>query len=204
MKVSVVIPAYNEENTITGVLKKIPKNYEKIVVDDNSNDNTAKLSSKYARVICNKKNLGYEKSIKKGIEEAKGDVIITMDSDGEHDPGDIKRFLSQMEKYDMVIGERDELPRLTEKMMAWLVRRRVSGIRDPANGFRAFKRELVRELSFENTSFGCKTLLRANKKGFKIKTLKIKTRKRKDEPRNKLLPIIKSILGLTKEIILGE
>lgn len=199
--ISVVIPAHNEASTLPSILSKIPSSYETIVVDDNSTDSTAKVSKKYARVLSNSSNLGYNQSIKKGILASSGDTIITMDADGEHDPNDIPRFLKALEPKTLVIGERPELPRLTEKIMAFLVSFVVPN-KDPANGFRAFPRSLVSSVSLDNLCYGCNLLIRAHRKGFKIKTLSIEVSRRQDS-KLRFIPIIKSIFSIKKEILFG-
>lgn len=202
MKKSLVIPAYNEEENIESVLKGIPRSYEIVVIDDNSSDYTSNVSRKYAKVLKNTKNLGYEKSLKGGLLKSSGDIVLTMDGDGEHDPKDIKRFLDFTKDYDFVIGQRTNLPRMSEYFMAWLVRRVVPEIRDPANGFRAIKRKVINSISLDKMCFGCCLLLRAHRKGFKIKTVEIKTKRRK-ETRIKFFSIIGPILSLTKEVLAG-
>ncbi|MHA1886806.1 MAG: glycosyltransferase family 2 protein [Promethearchaeota archaeon] len=197
--ISVVIPACNESSKIQSVLSKIPRSYEIIVVDDNSSDSTVQISKKYARVISNQKNLGYDQSLKKGILASSGDIIITMDADGEHDPKDIPRFLSALQTHYLVIGERSNLPRLTEHLMAWLVRRVVPNIKDPANGFRAFHRSLIQSISLDNLSYGCNLLIRAHRQGFKIKTIPTKINRRPDS-RHHFSTILKSLIPIFKEI----
>lgn len=82
--VSVIIPAYNEENTIENVLKAVVESNagdEVIVVSDGSTDMTAEIAKKYAKVIELKKNVGKGGAVKKGVEAAQGDVILMLDAD---------------------------------------------------------------------------------------------------------------------------
>ncbi len=202
LSVSVVIPAFNEEQTIGLVLKEISKEYEIIVVDDHSTDSTARIAERYATVLKNPKNSGYEKSLIKGINYASGKIIVSMDADLEHKPKDITRLLKKLEEADFVIAERPFLPRRIEYIMAWLVHRKIPFIQDPANGFRAIKRKVIDSIKLERMCFGANLLLRAHKKGFCIKTIKIKV-KRRHESRLKIKVILKEFLFLIKEIIIS-
>jgi len=85
-KVSCIIPAYNEEKTIGNVLKVMehhPLVYETIVIDDGSSDNTKKIVKKYKNVklLVNKKNIGKTHSLLRGINYAKKDIVMLIDSD---------------------------------------------------------------------------------------------------------------------------
>ena len=96
MKLSILIPSYNEEKTIIQIIQKIIDcnidSFEKeiIVIDDGSTDNTINLikNIKDIKLIINNKNIGKGASIKKGIELSTGDLIIIQDADLEYDPND--------------------------------------------------------------------------------------------------------------------
>ena len=102
MILSIIIPVYNEENTIIEILSKIKKNssnlfkYEVIVVDDGSTDKTKVLleSNKnlFDKLLVNEKNSGKGFSIKKGLSHASGSHIIFQDADLEYNPSDYKKF----------------------------------------------------------------------------------------------------------------
>ena len=112
--ITVLIPAYNEFEIIGKVIKEIKielnktgKNYEIIVVDDGSNDNTHRVSeSAGAKVIRHPYNIGNGAAIKTGIRNANGDTIVLMDGDGQHSPQDIEKLLQYIPQYDMVVGAR--------------------------------------------------------------------------------------------------
>ncbi len=111
-KISVVIPAKNEESSIGIVvsgIKKVLNDIEVIVVDDGSNDSTFKNAAEAgATVIAHKYSKGNGAAIKSGARAAKGDVIVFMDADGQHDPNDIPRLLEKVyEGYDMAVGARN-------------------------------------------------------------------------------------------------
>lgn len=107
--VSVVIPAYNEEKTIASVVKDFNSHDavdEVLVVDNNSKDKTSDLARKAgARVIFEDKR-GYGCAIKRGFDEAKGDILILTEADGSFRSKDIPKFLDYLKDCDMVIGTR--------------------------------------------------------------------------------------------------
>lgn len=116
--VSVILPTYNEAGNIITLLESIkssvPNNwdYEIIVIDDNSPDNTFKLVECYANKnefvvpILRKRNRGFAKSIEEGIKKARNEYVVVMDSDLTHDPVDLTKFLNVANYYDFVIGSR--------------------------------------------------------------------------------------------------
>jgi glycosyltransferase involved in cell wall biosynthesis len=117
MKLSVIIPCYNEEKTIIKIIdivkKQINKNDEIIVIDDFSLDNSRKflkenLNDKIDRLIFNEKNFGKGYSIRRGIEEATGEIILIQDADLEYDPSDYNKLLRPIMSgiADVVYGSR--------------------------------------------------------------------------------------------------
>lgn len=113
---SVIIPVFNEEGNIPklvreikGVMKKIRPDFEIIIVDDGSTDGTAKILEKIRgiKLVQLLKNFGQSAALDAGIREAKGRLIITLDGDGQNDPGDIPRLIKKLgEGYDVVCGWR--------------------------------------------------------------------------------------------------
>jgi glycosyltransferase involved in cell wall biosynthesis len=118
--ISVVLPVYNEEENLIPLfdrlileLSKLNLPYEIIAVDDGSKDNSAKVLNQIAiksselRVIEFKTNFGQTAALSAGIEHARGEVIVSMDSDLENDPSDIKHLLDKLnEGYDVISGWR--------------------------------------------------------------------------------------------------
>ncbi|XQW84407.1 glycosyltransferase family 2 protein [Thalassotalea piscium] len=114
---SIVIPAKNEQATISNVIKKIKSLHldnallkEVILVDDGSTDDTAKEASVAgAKVISHPYSKGNGAAIKTGARTAQGDVIVFMDADGQHNPEDIPRLINKLnEGYDLVVGARQK------------------------------------------------------------------------------------------------
>jgi len=117
MKLSVIVPCYNEENTIEKIIDKIIENTEPsteiIVIDDKSIDNTNhilknSIKNKITKLIINEKNFGKGYSIRQGIKEASGDIILIQDADLEYDPSDYKKLLKPFKEgfADVVYGSR--------------------------------------------------------------------------------------------------
>ncbi len=112
VKLSIVIPAKNEGNTIgdvvSGARRRFPR-AELIVVDDGSTDQTGDLAREAgAIVVRHPESLGNGAAIKTGARTATGDVLCFMDADGQHDPQDIERLLEKLDQgYDMAVGARD-------------------------------------------------------------------------------------------------
>ena len=118
MKLSIIIPVFNEERTIIHILKKIndnliiKENYEVIVVNDASSDKTGELLDKnknlYDKIIINSSNKGKGYSVKKGLEQASGTHVIFQDADMEYDPKDFKKFEKIFMEFDAdgIIGSR--------------------------------------------------------------------------------------------------
>ncbi len=116
MKISVLIPVYNEENTISVVIQKVLSlNIEKeiIVVDDGSTDRTTEIlkrfpsQNKEINIIFQKQNRGKGAAIRKGLKEATGDYIVIQDADLELDPSDIIKLVESIdENYKVIYGSR--------------------------------------------------------------------------------------------------
>ena len=118
MILSIIIPVYNEEKTIIGVLEKIKNNssnlfeYEIVVIDDGSTDQSKKLLEDkkhlFDKLLINETNKGKGFAVKKGILNASGTHIIFQDADFEYDPVDFKKFEKVFSDFnaDAIIGSR--------------------------------------------------------------------------------------------------
>jgi glycosyltransferase involved in cell wall biosynthesis len=159
-KLSIVIPAYNEEKRIGKVIQGIKEvstgieECEIIVVDDGSRDLTASIAEKSGvRVVRHPFNMGYGAALKSGIKAAKNQEIIFFDADDSFYPEDIFKLLEYSNDFDMVIGARTLkegenhgrafLRWLFTKFSSFLVGRK---FRDVNSGFRFVKRSLVMKL----------------------------------------------------------
>lgn len=114
-EISIVIPAYNEEVAIGKVLDEVENVmrahgnlFEILVIDDGSTDRTADVvaSKKYVRMIRHQTNMGYGAAIKTGIKNARGEIILMIDSDGTYPAKDIMKILNETKEADMVVGAR--------------------------------------------------------------------------------------------------
>jgi glycosyltransferase involved in cell wall biosynthesis len=167
MKTLVVIPAYNAEKTVGGVIAGCLKHCPDVLgVDDGSTDGT-KLEIEKAGALClsNGVNRGKGYSLRRGFEHAAAhgfDVVITLDADGQHDPGCIPQFIEDMEKgFDVVIGTRKKrhsampYPRrasnfLLSALFSLLIGRRV---RDTQSGYRALRVSALKGLELRSERY---------------------------------------------------
>lgn len=165
IKISVVVPVYNEEENLpilvpklSEVLKGLHKAYEVIFVDDGSSDRSRRILKEMIslypslRMIGFKKNRGLSAALIAGMREARGDILVTLDSDLQNDPADIPKLLRELDHYDMATGWRQKredpwLKRISSRI-GNTVRNRLSGenIQDSACTLRAFKRECMKEI----------------------------------------------------------
>ena len=158
-----IIPAYNEGEVIGNVVKqirnvvnKLDKNHEIIVIDDGSKDNTAQTADNAgATVIQHPYNIGNGAAVKTGIRHAHGKILVTIDGDGQHDPNDIIKLVSQIGPYDMVVGSRNSSSdtaahRDIANMVFNSLASYVSGrkIEDLTSGFRAIKTHIARQFVY--------------------------------------------------------
>ncbi len=166
MSISIVFPAYNEEENIIPLLEAVipvvstlTKDFEIIFVDDGSTDNTPyilKQLSKYnyIKVFTHKKNMGKATALYVGFQKATKDIIVTMDSDLQDDPKDMVALIEQInEGYDFVNGAKDrkhkgsvrEIPSMIYNGMT----RAITGtnFKDMNCPFKAYKASVAKDLS---------------------------------------------------------
>lgn len=184
--VSVIIPAYNEEDGLDPALAGLiplaeEKGWEVIVVNDGSTDNTADIVKKHgARLISHPHNKGYGASLKTGIRNATGEIVVIMDSDGQHKATDIEKLLEYTDSYDMVVGarSRDVPMRAPGKKLLSMVANFLSGTKIPDlnSGFRAFYRDTVKSFIHfcpNGFSFSTTITLAFMREGFDVKYVPI-------------------------------
>lgn len=168
-KVTAVIPAYNEANRIIHTLNQVkPFVDEIIVVDDASTDSTADYARKQgAKVFTQSENKGYVEAIKYGFREASGDIVITLDADGEFSAQDIPDLIKPIidDHADMVQGHRNIVPRPSEIILTWLAQRK-AGVGDSGTGLRAIRTNLAKILDLKGACIcGIFSLEVASKEG---------------------------------------
>ena len=195
-ELSVLIPAYNEAQSIgsvlerlSGVLEDVPElqgRYEIIVVDDGSSDSTAEVAlaaQGAVQLVRHPYNMGNGAAIKTGIRHARGGVLVFIDADGQHDPAGIPDLAAGCKAYDMVVGARGRGGQAGwhRSIANWLYNRFASyvtgrRIEDLTSGFRAIRRQVaLRFIGLLPNGYSCPTtitlcLMRA---GFSVQYLPV-------------------------------
>ena len=153
-KISFVIPAFNEGESIAAVVTQLTAEFpeaEILVVDDGSDDNTKDEAVKAgALVYSHPYRMGNGASVKDGIRYCSGEIIVMMDADGQHKPDDAKRLLKQIEQYNMVVGARTKNSETVwYRDIANIVYNRLASfmtnfkVEDLTSGFRVFRKSEV-------------------------------------------------------------
>lgn len=167
MKISVVIPIYNEEenvvllyNELIGVLKSMDNSYEILFIDDGSTDTTLSIlqtiqaSDPNVVVVKFRRNFGQTAAMSAGFDYSTGDVIITMDGDLQNDPQDIPRFIEKIEDgFDVVTGWRHDRkdPFLNRRLPSIIANKIISwttgvALHDYGCTLKAFRREVIKNI----------------------------------------------------------
>jgi len=200
-QVSIIIPTYNESQNIVGVLKLIRENIPKgiytetIVVDDNSPDGTGKIVEDYIYgikkiaentidIIHRKAKNGLSSAILNGIQNAKGETIVVMDSDFSHPPQIIPKMIEALKQYqcDLVVASRyitgGNIQGWTTKRklmskFATMIAKKGLGVKtkDPMSGFFAFKKNIIKELNFDVLGYKFLLEILVKTKGINIKEI---------------------------------
>ena len=161
-KISIVVPFFNEEANVVPLLSELRavcdtlgQPYEGIFVDDGSRDSTGSRLDEVAktwpqaRTFHFRANQGQAAALFFGMEHSAGEVLVTLDGDGQNDPSDIPRLLAELNNCDMVAGVRarrqDSWLRLAMSRLANNVRSKLlgDGLRDTGCALKAFRREVV-------------------------------------------------------------
>ena len=191
MKITIGLPAYNEEKNIASVITKLKKITDSIIVcDDGSSDMTSEISKNLgAVVISHKKNMGYGAALRTIFQksvELDSDILVTFDADGQHRIEDINKILQPLEnnEADVVIGSRfldneSKIPNyrkigikvITKVTNASLKKK----LTDSQSGFRAYNKQALTQISPSEMGMGISTeiLIKASSKGLRIAEIPI-------------------------------
>ena len=189
---SLFLPAYNEAaniaktiNDVDKVLKNVAKEYEILVIDDGSKDDTAKITrelmakTKHLRMIQHKPNRGYGGAFKSGLYGSQHEFVSFIDSDGQFDYSEISKFLPHLSKYDLVIGYRikrqDSFLRTLNAFVwkLWIYFLFGLWVKDIDCAFKVMKKEVIDEIKLETESAltSAEFLIKVKQKGFRLKQI---------------------------------
>ena len=176
MLISVLIPCYNEKNTIEKLVNKILnlKNLEIeiIIIDNNSNDGTKEilennLETKVSKIIYNDENHGKGYSIKRGIKAAKGEILLVQDADLEYDPNEYEKLINPIKNgyADVVYGSRYVKNNETKVLFFWhtLANRSLTflsnmftnlNLTDMLTCYKVFKSDIIKQIDLKEEGFG--------------------------------------------------
>ncbi len=198
MKVSIVVPCYNEENRIKPFLTELIqfskdnlKDYEIIVVNDGSKDKTLdilKEFSKDIKIVSYDKNKGKGGAVREGVLSSIGEKVLFIDADGSIQPDEIPKMLKKLDSYDVVVGDRASkdsdvnaiaLRNLTGKLFNFYVNLLFRYKNwDNLCGFKGFKKEIARDLFTDLIAYGwifdVELFYKIHKKNYTLYKLPIK------------------------------
>jgi len=188
-QVAIVIPAFNEEVTISDVVQSVKEYGVVIVVNDASTDDTGKKACKAGAIVINhKNNKGYDGALNSGFFKANElgcEIIITFDADGQHSSDLIEKYIFLIKSgSDVVIGIRDKFQRISEYIFSKIAKAKW-GIVDPLCGMKAYHINVYKKLGYFDSfnSIGTELSIFSAKSKMKIKQIPIVINKRSDKPR---------------------
>jgi glycosyltransferase involved in cell wall biosynthesis len=189
VSVSVFFPCYNEQGNVgrtvenaLRVMEKLDADFEIVIVDDGSSDDTGRIADEIAgrdnrvKVVHHERNLGYGAALQSGFAAATKDLVFYTDGDGQFDMNEMPPLLPLMERWDIVscyrLNRRDPLIR---KVNAWAWTKLVCllfglKIRDIDCAFKLYKREIFDRIELSSTGalIDAEVLARAARKGYRI------------------------------------
>jgi len=186
LKITIGIPAYNEEKNIASIITKLKKITDSIIVcDDGSSDMTSDISKNLgAIVITHKKNMGYGVAINSIFQKAKevnSDLLVTFDADGQHRVEDIEKVVEPLKNNiaDLVIGSRfldnkSDVPNYRKigiKVITQVTNASIKKkLTDSQSGFRAYNKQVLSQISPSDIGMGISTeiLIKSSSKGLRI------------------------------------
>ena len=175
MKISIIIPCYNEKNYIIEILKKINSvknlDFEIIIIDDASTDGSQDLiklnSNLYTKLLINEKNYGKGYSVNKGIQQANNEIIIIQDADLEYDPNDYHNLLKPIinNNADVVYGTRfygGSSRKIhffwhtqANKLLTFFCNLRTNlNLSDMECGYKVLKKDVIKKIQLKEKRFG--------------------------------------------------
>ena len=191
-KITVGIPAFNEEKNIAAIIIGLKKITDKIIVcNDGSTDSTGEIAKELGAIVINhEKNLGYGAGIKSiflKAKEMKSEMLVTVDADGQHDVRDITKIVTpiQEDKAEIVIGSRflekvENIPEYRKfgiKLITKVTNLSLSqSLTDSQSGFRAYSKKVLEKLVLSDKGMGISTeiLIKSNNFNFRIGEVPIK------------------------------
>ena len=192
MKVTIGIPAFNEEKNIAKVIVKLKKISDEIIVcNDGSTDLTGEIAENLGAIVINhKQNLGYGAGINIIIKKSKEidtDILVTFDADGQHKVEDVKKVIEPIKNgdADLVIGSRflsktkEKIPEYRKIGINIITKVTNAGLKkkitDSQSGFRAYSKDLISKLDISDMGMGISTeiLIKTNSLGFRITEIPI-------------------------------
>ena len=170
MRVSFLVPAYNEENTIGEVLERIAAlglDTQVIVVDDGSTDQTAAIAEKHGATVIRQANTGKGAAIRAAIGAVDGDIVVIQDADMEYDPAEVPELIEPILRgvADVVYGSRLRGGKAQRAYLFWhLAGNRFlslltgllynTTLSDMETGYKAFRADVLRSLDLRENRFG--------------------------------------------------
>ncbi len=182
-KIIAAIPAYNEERSIAKVIIKAKKNVDKvIVIDDGSEDATSEIAEALGAVVFrHTENLGYGAAIQtcfKAVKELNTDIMVILDGDGQHNPGEIPPLVKKIrEGFDVVIGsrflEKNKIPKYRKfgiNILNLAIRRAGVNVNDCQSGYRAYSKKAIEQIHLKENGMpaSAEILLQTQAKGLKF------------------------------------
>lgn len=188
LELAIIIPAFNEQNTIGHVVERTRALGQVIVVNDASQDATSRQAEQFGAIVVNhSSNRGYDAALNSGFKKAFAmgcRYVITLDADGQHEPSLVSQFAFELERNALVLGVRPKPQRVAEWVFAF-VTHLLYGIRDPLCGMKGYRMELFRALGHFDAygSIGTELALTAVRSGISFSQIAIPIREREDQPR---------------------
>ena len=206
-KVAVVIPAFNEEATISNVVHSVKKYGIVVVVNDASTDKTRQMAESAGAIVINHKdNEGYDGALNSGFVKAEKlncDAIITFDADGQHDAELVSKFVNKLKSgYNLVLGVRSKTQRISESVFKLYTKKRYKW-NDPLCGMKGYSMDLYKKQGFFDSynSIGTELSLFGLANNERFCEIPIRIYDRVDKPR--FSSLIQSNISIIKALLIA-